>query len=51
MNPSECNRRSWIKPGTVLAFVKNRVFSTDALFIRRENTVRARERATLLGEA
>jgi hypothetical protein len=36
------NRRSWIKPHAVFGVYHNRVFCTDALFIRTENTVGAR---------
>jgi len=33
------------QPQAVIAFIHNRVFGTDALFIRTKNTVGARERA------
>jgi hypothetical protein len=40
------NRRSWIKANlSALVFIHNRVFCADALFIRTENAVGARERA------
>jgi hypothetical protein len=40
---SVANRRSCIKQSqAVFAFINNRVFYTDALFIRIENTVGAR---------
>jgi hypothetical protein len=36
------NRRSWITPHAVFGVYHNRVFGTDALFIRTENAVGAR---------
>jgi hypothetical protein len=32
---------AWIKPQALAAFINNRVFGTDALFIRTENRVGA----------
>jgi len=36
------NRRSWMKPHAVFGVNHNRIFCTDALFIRTKNTVGAR---------
>jgi len=36
------------KPQTFVVFIHNRVFGTDALYIRTKSTVGARERATAL---
>ena len=40
-----CGIGDLVYPPTVLAFINNRVFPADVLFIRREYTVGARERA------